>query len=526
MSNLSLNTNESLKDQMIGGDPDAAASGTYYLDSALVSGFEGTWFDFFADQATSQAKSLLSFCEEAKVRGIELDEEDLASIDSTIESISTTAMSYGYNTNTYLANVYGKGVKESDVRKAMELEALASKCATVIQEEILDGITDEEIDEEYASNKLDYNVIDYTQLELRVDFDDVAEEVLGADYTAAELEEKESEVLDAYKAKIAELKKTAEDFEKLTKAEDFEKAMYEYLANKYYDDKLEALDLADEDLPAEADAATIKSKMIETVIAEILEEKDTSETDAKEADEKWTIYDIEITKTFATAAETLKLHLFDSLTTDKEKNIVDKANHADDGDDENTSFLEWAFEDGRAAGNTKTILDGAGVDKEEITADDTYFTATVYLLRKAQYLDEELTRNLAYAVFSSTNDADAAIAALKAGELSVETFAAIVEEKGATANSIIEDYSKGSMGVADFDKWLYDDETEKGAITESAIVADSAFLVAYYYEDGNAQWYVTVKNALFSEKYQVEQGNLSTKFEIKVKDSVINRIDA
>ena len=54
-----------------------------------------TWFEFFAGNAQSNLANTLAFCEEAKARGIALDEEDYKDIDDAIASIKDAAKQAG-----------------------------------------------------------------------------------------------------------------------------------------------------------------------------------------------------------------------------------------------------------------------------------------------------------------------------------------------------------------------------------------------------------------------------------------------
>ena len=119
LSTLGLDRNIPLKNQTL------SSTAQSYL-----GGFSGTWFDYFMDQTKSQVKNILIFCEEAKARGIELDDEDRESIKAQMASLKTaaaTAAANGYTYNSYLSLTFGSGVKERDIRKSIELSTLAAK---------------------------------------------------------------------------------------------------------------------------------------------------------------------------------------------------------------------------------------------------------------------------------------------------------------------------------------------------------------------------------------------------------------
>ncbi len=95
---------------------------------------DGTWYDYFMNGAVDQAKTLLAFCEEATARGISLTDEDHDEIDLALDSLEAQAKQAGVSTSYYISAMYGKGVKEKDLRRAFEMEALASKCGMEIVE--------------------------------------------------------------------------------------------------------------------------------------------------------------------------------------------------------------------------------------------------------------------------------------------------------------------------------------------------------------------------------------------------------
>ena len=109
----------------------------------------GTWFDHILTLTKSYVTEMLAYCEEAEARGIKLDDEDRHEIEHAIEDIEYYATLYGYtNTNNYISALYGNGMKMKDLRKAMELDTLATKCAKLVGDEIKATITDDVINKE------------------------------------------------------------------------------------------------------------------------------------------------------------------------------------------------------------------------------------------------------------------------------------------------------------------------------------------------------------------------------------------
>ena len=170
LSYYGLDTGKSLKDQ------------TYSTDA---DGNVVTWFDTMMDSTVEQVKEILVYCEEAEARGITLDEEDMKAIEDELYMYDIYGQLYGTDKNAYISMMYGKGMRESDIKKALELSALASKCSSLIGDEILDGITDEHIIKEYETNTDEYDQVDYIYYTFDVAFTD-AKNALASTATDAE----------------------------------------------------------------------------------------------------------------------------------------------------------------------------------------------------------------------------------------------------------------------------------------------------------------------------------------------------
>ncbi|MBE6546815.1 MAG: hypothetical protein E7668_05195 [Ruminococcaceae bacterium] len=557
ISMLSLDVSEgapSLKDQPFGGgdttETNEDGTAVTYYDTMLLGEFEGSWFDYFMDQTVESVKGVLVYCEEADVRGIELEDEDKEAIEESISELNESATSYGYSLNAYISAMYGEGVTISDVRKAMEYSALATKCMNAISEELeADLVESNRIEEAYNAGTKTYNRIDYSSYAFTVDYDTVAKEVL-ADLLSEDTEL--SEVLenadnkkkadDAYLAEIGKAKAAAEELAKLTDAEAFEKYVVEYVAADVFED-LYTDALGDAEKPTgEGQEETLKNKIYADAVKEALDGKDevtevVKLEETEEPDENATveINKITVKVAYAEALNQAKSDLFAKLTSAMSSAKSDKASFTDDQKADEESFSDWAFADGRKAGEVKTVTTGSETavpEDSEATVDA--YSVTVYLLRAPQYRDTEKARNVAYMLFNSTTDATKAISALITKDnLSLADFEAYADENGATGHTHIEDYTKGTLGSDAFDKWLFDEKNSVGTLTESYIqLADGTFAVAYWYGEGNELWYVEVKTALLNEDFEAYYTDMEATYagaedeKIKVNTSACNAVDA
>lgn len=148
---FSISFSSSLKNQQYGSG----------LESYFYGKYDGTWYDYFLDKVIENVDMYVTYANAAKSENLELDNEDRAEIDDAIKSIneSLKASHAGYS------DWYGKGVKESDVRRCYELIYLASKYSELQQDRLeskLDEDTDNKLVNEYVeNNKGDFYTADY-----------------------------------------------------------------------------------------------------------------------------------------------------------------------------------------------------------------------------------------------------------------------------------------------------------------------------------------------------------------------------
>ena len=519
LADFSLDTSKSLRDQKFGdtsgGSP---ASETLYLGS-----FEGTWYDYFMKLATEEASQVLLFCEEALQRDIELDDTDKATIDARIDELKETATLYGYTPDSYIAYNYGEGIKLKDVKNLEELYSLATKAMYAVQEDIEAAITDSDITSAYDKDKKAHNSVDYSYFSVNISYKSIAAEVLGkSDYTDAELKEKEAEVLAKYTEEILAAKNVLNELKEKKTSDEFNKHLFEVLAKDYYKDAYAKIELEAADVPETATIDAIKDSIVAYLVEKALADNAEISTAYTEKDGGYTIGEYTVTEKFAKFIDEVQSSVYKSLSNDKATYIVEKGPYTS-----GTEFSTWAFDDARAVGDTTAILSGDGKDSDEIKNDTGSFSGSVYSLTKTQYRDEDLSKNFAYAVFSSEDSAKKAITAFAAGTASKDNFTTVTTENGATGSSIYENYLAGHLGLADFDSWIFDESTKVGAHTETPIkIDDSNFLVAYYYEDSEPNWKISVKAEIFSERYSEFSTELPNKYSVTLKENVIDNVDA
>ncbi len=513
LSYFSLNglyTPEDHNTMPVGGTADNPNS----YDTMFLGNYDGTWFDYFMAQTVTDVKNMLVYCEEADVLGISLTDEEKQSIEDSIDAaileFRVQNIANGgtgeFSETSCLTAMYGSGVKRSDIRKAIEISTLASKCAEDIYDKIEAAVTEERINEEYNSNNKNYDGVDYFYYRFNINYTELTE-----GYSSAELETKKDEILAKYAEKIAEIKAIADEAAKFTKLEDLQTYALKYSADNKYDDLLADAKLNSDVLPKEEELKTIKEKIVEAVVTEVMSGKEVTEIVVKENKEgettTYTVYDIAITAAFAKAIKTLKEDLFTNVTSTKKSYTIEKADYTKDDE-----LSEWAFSDERKEGDVKQIEEGDKLTDGAITeAKDKYYRNTVYFLTSTSDRDETNSRNVAYMLFSSSDTAKKVIEELKTIEgLTEEKFKELATQKGAAGQATWENYLKGEMYSTSFDNWLFDKETKVGSITQTPIsMSDGSVMVAYYVADGEIVWKVEVKDAIIEKDYEAREDEMT-----------------
>ena len=195
---LGVDTTKSLKDQM-------------YSD-------EQTWFDYFADSASSYVGEVLTLCEYAKANGIELGETEFASIDADLKAFEENAASAGYTLDTYLYLVFGSGMQVEDIRNCLELTTLADIAYTAYVEST--DYTEEELLAYREANPDSFKGTDYIAFTLK-----------ASDFTVFE----DSVSVSTEEEDIAALEATAEKLNNAQTVEEFKSILVDFFAANHAD---------------------------------------------------------------------------------------------------------------------------------------------------------------------------------------------------------------------------------------------------------------------------------------------------
>ena len=173
----------------------------------------------FLDLSNDSFKTALTLCEAAYDNGIELSDIDKKFIDYEINQIKAAAEEGKVDFDKYIVSLYGKGVKEEDVRKSLEIYRLANKQYYAIYAE--KDATDEEIEKYVSENPVDFKIRDVKYIKITRSDD-------------SDIEAKIKEYVDKLKASatVGDFEKTADEFLEtdycLTKTNKILSRTYEY----------------------------------------------------------------------------------------------------------------------------------------------------------------------------------------------------------------------------------------------------------------------------------------------------------
>ena len=307
--------------------------------------YTGTWYNYFLDQVCKEVETYIIYAEGAIAAGLTLTDEDKTQIDELIVGIKAglkeAKVSFG--------DWYGKGVKESDVRRAYELVFLAENFMEYKQAELEKGLDADgsAIDKYVEENKSKFytaDVLKFTITTLSKNFGNDAAFDLATQMA----------VEAANKIAAAT---TPEEFAQLVK--------------EYEDSKKTSTSTETENTTEETEETTESAEATEETTEAIEETEETTE-----------------------ATE-------ETLDTDKYKTTI-TYNVADD-------LGKWLFENKATANTTKVIE--ATADKTETVKGETKpdgtktedtqvayeeHTVTVYLVVEPMHVDKDLTKNCGY----------------------------------------------------------------------------------------------------------------------------------
>ena len=443
---------------------------TYYFSGDAQSAYnyalqtmsQYTLDDFF-DSALATAKEVLVLCEAAHAAGVTLDETNYAEIDEAIASID----------GEFTAN-FGAGVKEKDVRAAMELQSLAAKYVEIYTEETTDAITEEEINKYIEDNKDLFFTADALKYAITFNASDYSED--------SDAFEADKALADLYLDKLA-----AADSE-----EAFRTVLVEYIVERDFADTV--LSKVLKELIPEGDALnTHKEAMLADLIKVLIKGEELPEV----------VYET------GTLEEALT-KVFEALKSTSSTVLASLHTHQAYVKDTTDETILWLTNADTAELSTKIVE----------SSNESKYEKTVYMLTEALHFEDEETVNVGHILISAPKAtateeelatakarAEEILATYLAGELSKEAFEALVKADSTTESvAFYDNVAQGEM-VAEFDEWIF--SADRKEIGETGIVkTDYGYHVMYWNGQGENTATLTAKDGIFTERYEafIEEG--------------------
>ena len=442
--------------------------------SGEIEGVEKPMFtDYFEEYAISSIKYVKASVKYAAENGIELDEDDYAEVEESMEEFKETAKSMNYSLSAYLRRFFHKGLTPSLLEEIIKEQTLTTKVSEVKSEEFAASYSDTKVEKTFYDSLTTYGVTSLRTYEILAAKETVKATEEGKEDTQEVTDETMAEakaIADAFAAKVNSVdtfKAAAADAEKVAENED-------YADFKNDDSKTAMTDITYSDLSYESsDEKFLKwafdenTKVGTTYIVENTGSGYTvymMEEPVHKAKDAWT-YDVrhilvKFPEEEATKEET-------EATEETEEVKVEK-------------------------------LDTSAYDVTvDIEVNEEYTNAELYI--KAQDILKE------YLDGDKTED--------KFGELAVKYS----EDSNAADGGIYENVTEGYM-VSEFENWALEEGRKEGDV--GIVETEYGYHVMYYIGSECTTWSDVIKQDLASEEYNKFAEELESGDNVAVSNKV------
>ncbi len=417
------------------------------------------WTDFFAYYAQNSLKQIKSGVAEAKKLGLELDDGDLAEVQSSIDSLKSSASSNGYSLNAYLRASNGKGVNEKLYRQILEEQALYQKLDETKTDELKAAVTAEEVETEYNANTEAYGVVSYRSYAVAAEQEEVKPEP-AEDADAAEGEETAEAAeptMEVTEKTMADAKAKADKIAAARSESEFLAAVAEAAGDKKYatDDSLTLHENQSSETISNSDSELASWLFSDEAVAGATKV-------TEQANTGYTVY--YVTDAVHKPGDSLTYSVRHILVKFPEDNASDDAEAAEDSAEKTEDVVEVPALDKKAYDGVKIVLD---VDGETAKDKATYLKAQNILV---EYLE---------------------------GEHTAEAFGKLAkkysEDSNAEQGGIYEDVPMGQM-VSEFESWAANSKRKAGDV--GIVETQFGYHVMYFEGSKTVAWDDAVREAI------------------------------
>ena len=193
--------------------------------SGEIEGVEKPMFtDYFEEYAISSIKYVKASVKYAAENGIELDEDDYAEVEESMEEFKETAKSMNYSLSAYLRRFFHKGLTPSLLEEIIKEQTLTTKVSEVKTEEFADSYSDTKVEKTFYDSLTKYGVTSLRTYEIlaaketvkateegKEDTQEVTDETMAEAKAMADAFAAKVNSVDSFKAAAADAEKAAEN---------------------------------------------------------------------------------------------------------------------------------------------------------------------------------------------------------------------------------------------------------------------------------------------------------------------------
>ncbi|MGN1194408.1 MAG: peptidylprolyl isomerase [Acutalibacteraceae bacterium] len=173
------------------------------------------WTDFFEYSAKQRIQYTKACVKEAEKLGLELSDEQLATIESNISDMEASAKENNYSLSSYLRASVGKGMTVGIYKKILQEQQICELVQDHKSEELAEGYTAKQVATEYKENTINYATVSFRSYVINAEtvLDEETETEAATDETMADAKEvadklaSDSKDEESFKNAVSEIEK-------------------------------------------------------------------------------------------------------------------------------------------------------------------------------------------------------------------------------------------------------------------------------------------------------------------------------